>query len=68
MIGALLYAATQTRLDVAFSVDYLARFSADPKPNHSRAALRILSYLLGSFEWGIPLGSYACVSQSCSVC
>ena len=57
LIGALLYAATQTRLDVAFSVGYLARFSADPKPNHYRAALKILSYLLGSSDYGIPLGS-----------
>jgi hypothetical protein len=56
LVGALLFAAICTRIDISFAIGYLSRFTADPKPAHFRAGLRVLSYLFGSSSWGIPLG------------
>jgi len=44
-VGALLYAANTTRLDIAFQVGLLSRFLSDPCMHHFRAAHRVLNYL-----------------------
>lgn len=40
-----MYAAVQTRIDVAFAVSRLARFLTNPGPEHHKAADRVLNYL-----------------------
>jgi len=45
IVGSLLYAATNTRPDVSFSVGYLCRAMAKPTPELFAAALRVLGYL-----------------------
>lgn len=45
LIGALLYVSTGTRLDVAYSVNYLSRFQNCYDERHYKYALRILKYL-----------------------
>jgi hypothetical protein len=45
LVGSLLYAATNTRPDVAYSVGYLCRAMAKPTPELLTAALRVLGYL-----------------------
>jgi len=45
LIGALLYVSTGTRLDVAYSVNYLSRFQNCYDESHYKYALRILKYL-----------------------
>ena len=45
IVGALLYAATNTRPDIALAVSYLCRCMAKPTPELHQAALRVLRYL-----------------------
>jgi len=45
LVGALLYAANTTRLDIAFQTGLLARYVAKPCRHHLRAAHRVLTYL-----------------------
>jgi hypothetical protein len=53
IIGKLNYLEKSTRPDLAYSVHNAARFSADPKTNHSTAVKRIGRYLLGTRDKGI---------------
>ena len=45
LVGGLLYAATNTRPDIAFSVGLLCRAMSKPTPELFNAALRVLGYL-----------------------
>jgi hypothetical protein len=45
MVGALLYAANVTRVDIAYSVGQLCRYTAQPHTHHMRAARRVVRYL-----------------------
>ncbi|KAI0991494.1 hypothetical protein K3495_g16693, partial [Podosphaera aphanis] len=44
-IGGLQYLANNTRPDIAFAVNHLARFLANPSEEHSQAARRVLRYI-----------------------
>ncbi|CAM9969543.1 unnamed protein product [Ascophyllum nodosum] len=44
-VGALMWAATMTRPDVAYAAHQLGRFNDNPRPAHWRAANRALQYL-----------------------
>lgn len=44
LVGRLLY-LLHTRPDIAFAVNQLARFVANPRHDHWRAALRVLRYI-----------------------
>ncbi|XP_050147306.1 uncharacterized protein LOC126622565 [Malus sylvestris] len=50
MIGALLYLAQCTKLDVYFDVNLLARYSHTPTPRHWTGVKDIFRYLKGGFE------------------
>ena len=52
-IGALLYLAQCTRLDVTFSVNLLARFSSAPTRRHWNGVKHILRYLRGTTDLGL---------------
>ena len=45
-IGSLLYASLKTRIDIAFPVNYCARYMANPSQDHVNALLKIWRYLL----------------------
>lgn len=47
-IGALMYAACSTRLDISYAVSTLSQFSANPDTTHFGALKRILRYLQGT--------------------
>lgn len=53
LIGSLSYLAVGTRPDIAFAVNYLARFSARPQHDHWTALKHLLSYLSSTAEEGI---------------
>lgn len=53
IIGSLSYLAVGTRPDIAFAVNYLARFSARPQHNHWTALKHMLRYLSATKEEGI---------------
>ncbi|SGY20946.1 BQ5605_C016g08173 [Microbotryum silenes-dioicae] len=52
-IGSLMYAAVGTRLDLAFVVSYLARFSQQPGPEHWTAIKHVLRYIKGMLDLGL---------------
>ncbi|XP_074290139.1 secreted RxLR effector protein 161-like [Silene latifolia] len=52
-IGALMYLASHTRPDIAFSVNLLARFSSCPTRRHWNGVKHILRYLQGTKDMGL---------------
>jgi len=55
-VGSLLYAAVITRPDIAFATSRLARFNANPSPEHQKAADRALCYLLRTRSYALQFG------------
>jgi hypothetical protein len=53
LVGALMYAATRTRPDIAFAVGVLSRRMAEPHQQHWLAAKRVLRYLAGTPGYGL---------------
>ena len=53
VIGALMYLANQTRPDIAFAINLLARYSAAPTKRHWTGAKQILRYLNGTKDLGL---------------
>lgn len=53
LIGCLLWISMGTRPDVSYAVNQCARYSADPKPEHWTACLRVLRYLKGTSDYGL---------------
>ncbi|KAL0413577.1 UNVERIFIED_CONTAM: Retrovirus-related Pol polyprotein from transposon TNT 1-94 [Sesamum radiatum] len=52
-IGAFMYLANNTRPDVAFSVNLLARYSSTPTKRHWNGVKHILHYLRGTSDMGL---------------
>ena len=52
-VGSILHVANCVRPDVSFAVGYLARFAANPGPQHVKAAKRVLLYLFNTRTLGI---------------
>ncbi|XP_074347054.1 secreted RxLR effector protein 161-like [Apium graveolens] len=52
-IGALMYLANNTRPDIAFAVNLLARFSSDPTKRHWDGIKHIFRYLRGTIDLGL---------------
>jgi hypothetical protein len=52
-IGALIYLANYTRLDLSFPIHYLARFQTQPKSIHWTLVQRILYYISKTSGYGI---------------
>ncbi|KAI5654415.1 hypothetical protein M9H77_31602 [Catharanthus roseus] len=49
-IGALMYLANNTRLDIAFSVNMLPRYSSSPTRRHWNGVKHVLRYLQGTID------------------
>jgi len=52
-VGALMYLATTTRPDIAYTVGYLARFNSNLGLAHWQAVKHLLWYLKGTADYGI---------------
>jgi hypothetical protein len=52
-VGALMYLATSTRPDIAYTVGCLARFSSNPGIVHWHAVKHLLHYLKGTADYSI---------------
>lgn len=55
-IGSILFAAINTRPNVAFATSRLARFCTNPSDTHYKAADRVLRYLCGTRTMALRLG------------
>ena len=53
VVGSLVWASTQTRPDIAYSVSVLGQFAANPTKSHYTGTKHVLRYLHGSSEHGI---------------
>lgn len=62
LVGCLQY-LTLTRPDIAFAVNSVAQFMSAPREPHLIAVKRILRYLKGSLDFGIPIRPTAGVPQ-----
>ena len=61
IVVALLHIANNTRPDIAFSVSYLARFTAKPTCGCFARIRDVLLYLKGTASYGLRLGGHECV-------
>ena len=52
-VGSLLYLATRSRPDIAFTVNNVARFCSKPTKHHWMAVKQILRYLRGTTRFGL---------------
>jgi hypothetical protein len=52
-IGALMYLANNTRPDIVFSINVLARYSSDPTRRHWNGIKHVLRYLCGTRDMGL---------------
>jgi hypothetical protein len=59
MVGSVLYVASQTRPDIAYTVNVLCRFVAAPTNLHLQAAKTLLRYLSGTKQFGLIFTSSA---------
>ena len=55
LVGSLMYLMTQTRLDIAVSINILSRSLAAPTRKHLAAATRVLLYLKGTSNQSIMI-------------
>jgi hypothetical protein len=56
LVGALLYLATNTRPDIAATVNRLAKYMSNPTVDHWDAAVNLVGYLRNTMECGLHLG------------
>ena len=52
MIGSLLHLSANTRPDITYAIDRLAKFNQELTEDHLRAAKRVLRYLKGTIDKG----------------
>src|SRR3954471_1409090 len=55
-VGALMYLATTTHPDIAYTVGVLARFNHNPRAQHWTAVKHLLHYLKGTVDYFLILG------------
>ena len=58
VIGSLMYVMNCTRLDIAYSVGRLARYTSNPGRDHWDALVRVLRYLKYTIEYGLHYTRY----------
>ncbi|GJX55267.1 zinc finger, CCHC-type containing protein [Tanacetum coccineum] len=65
-IGCLMYAMTNTRLDIAYVVGRLSRFTSNPSRQHWKAITRVFKYLIGIMNYGLSYMGYPLVLKGYS--
>jgi Reverse transcriptase (RNA-dependent DNA polymerase) len=67
IVGMLLYLSTNSRPDIAYAVNQVARFTHDPKESHSRAVKKIVRYLKGTRDKGLIMRPQPHICLDCYV-
>nr|KAJ0217072.1 hypothetical protein LSAT_V11C300142760 [Lactuca sativa] len=65
-IGCLMYAMTSTRLDIAYVVGRLSRYTSNPSSHHWQAESRVFKYLKGTMNYGLTYSGYPSVLEGYS--
>ena len=63
VIGSLMYITNCTRLNIAYSVNRLARYTNNPTKEHWFALVRVLRYLKHTIEYGLHYIRYLFVIE-----
>ena len=63
VIGSLIFLANSTRPDITYSVNMASRAQANPTPSDWEEVYRILEYLAGTHDYGLPYIG-ACLTSS----
>ncbi|KAJ9538837.1 hypothetical protein OSB04_031570 [Centaurea solstitialis] len=65
-IGCLMYAMTSTRLDIAYAVGRLSRYTSNPSTQHWQAIQRVFKYLKGTMDYGLCYFGYPSILEGYS--
>ncbi|GJZ19032.1 zinc finger, CCHC-type containing protein [Tanacetum coccineum] len=65
-IGCLMYAITSTRLDIAYAVGRLSKFTSNTSRQHWQAITRVFKYLKGTMNYGLLYVGYPSVLEAYS--
>jgi hypothetical protein len=63
MVGSLMYAMLCTRPDLAYAVQQLSQFNANPTNAHFQAAKRVFRYLQGTQTMGLAYGKHNDITE-----
>ncbi|GKE06467.1 zinc finger, CCHC-type containing protein, partial [Tanacetum coccineum] len=63
VIGCLMYVMTCTRLDIAFAVGKLSRYTSNPRTQHWQAIQRVLKYLKKTMDYRLTYTGYPSVLE-----
>nr|GEW51610.1 zinc finger, CCHC-type [Tanacetum cinerariifolium] len=63
VIGCLMYAMTCTKLDIAFVVEKLSRYTSNPRTQHWQAIQRVLKYLKKTMDYRLVYSGYLSVME-----
>ena len=61
-----MYVMNCTRLDIAYSVSKLSRYTCNPGPDHWKAIVRVLRYLKYTLNYGLHYTGYPAVLEGYS--
>ena len=62
-IDSLIYVMNCTRLDIAYAVSKLSRYTSNPGPDHWKAIVRVLRYLKYTQNYGLHYSKYLAVLE-----
>ena len=62
-IGSLMYVMNCTRLDIAYAVSKLSRYTSNPGPDHWKVIVRVLRYLKYTQNYGLHYSKYPAVLE-----
>ena len=63
IIGSLMYLMNCTRLDIAYAVSKLSRYTSNPGKDHWKAIIRVLRYLRFTHDHGLNFTRYPAVLE-----
>ena len=62
-IGSLMYVMNYTRLDIAYAVSKLSRYTSNPGPDYWKAIVRVLRYLKYTQNYGLHYSKYPAILE-----
>lgn len=66
IIGSLMHLMNFTRLDIAYAVCRLSRYTHNPNDDHWNALIRLLKYLRGTVNYGIKYSEFPSILEGYS--